>query len=171
MLRWWIRRRLDAEEKKLGASVDYLRHMVDHSLGGFLAFVKVMPLAKYRRKLPAGPYHVARIVAARHEDCGPCVQIEVNFARASRVAPALLATVLDGKPDDLPEELADASRFAEAVVTRSGDEGPIRERIRARYGEAGLVELALGIAACRVFPTTKRALGYSTSCSAVKVRI
>ena len=33
MLRWWIRRRLDAEEKKLGASVDDLRHLVDQSLG------------------------------------------------------------------------------------------------------------------------------------------
>ena len=47
----------------------------------------------------------------------------------------------------------------------------MRERVRERYGEEGLVELALGIAAARVFPVVKRALGYATSCALVKVKI
>ena len=39
------------------------------------------------------------------------------------------------------------------------------------YGDRGLVELALAIASCRVFPITKRALGYGTSCAAVTIEL
>jgi AhpD family alkylhydroperoxidase len=171
MLRWLIGSRLTAAERELGAPVDYLRHILRVSLRAFFKFVKVMPLAGYRRALPAGPYHVARIVATRHEDCGTCVQIEVNLAKKDGVSPEVLQAVLAGNPAGLPEGLADAYRFAEAVVTAGGEEGPFRERIRARYGEAGLVEMALAIAVCRVFPTAKRALGYATSCANVAVHV
>jgi hypothetical protein len=83
----------------------------------------------------------------------------------------VIRAVLAARPDELPAELADVFHFAEEVVTASGDEGPYRERIRERYGEEGLVELALAIAVCRVFPVTKRALGYAKSCAAVSVQV
>ena len=60
----------------------------------------------------------------------------------------------------------DVVRYAESVVT-SAEDPELREALRARYGEAGLVELALGIAAARVFPTVKRALGHAQACSLV----
>ena len=60
---------------------------------------------------------------------------------------------------------------AEAVVKRSGQENALRERIRQRYGDEGLIELALAIAACRTFPVTKRVLGFAVSCSEVTVRV
>jgi alkylhydroperoxidase family enzyme len=171
MIRRLILLKLASEEKKLGESLDYARHILRVSLGSFFKFMMVMPLTQHRRVLPPGPYHVARLVATRDEDCGTCVQIEVNLAKKARLDPHVIQLVLDCRPDDLPDDLADAYRFAEAVVTSSGEEGPSRERIRARYGETGLVELALAVAACRIFPITKRALGYAQSCSAVKVRV
>jgi hypothetical protein len=57
------------------------------------------------------------------------------------------------------------------VVEASGNEEELRQRIRQRYGNEGLVEMALGIAAARVFPVTKRALGFATSCALVEVRV
>jgi alkylhydroperoxidase family enzyme len=171
VIRQLILLKLASEERKLGESLDYVRHILRTSLGAFLKFIKIMPLAQYRRVLPPGPYHVAQLVATRDEDCGTCVQIEVNMAKKDRVDPGIIHLVLDRRPEELPDDLADVYRFAEAVVTSSGEEGPARERIRARYGEKGLVELALAIASCRVFPITKRALGYAQSCSAVQVRV
>lgn len=171
MLRRLIRWRIAAAEREVGESLDYVRHLLRVSLRAFFKFTKVMSLASYRRALPPGPYHVARLVATRDEDCGSCVQIEVNLARKVGVAAEHLRSVLDRKPDELPDDLADAYRFAEAVVTANGDESSWRERIRQRHGEEGVVELALAIASCRVFPITKRALGYSVSCSAVEVRV
>lgn len=170
MLRWLINKRLNAAEKKLGVPVDYLRHLARVSLPAFFKFVKFMPLSEYRRKLPVEPFHVARLVAVFKEDCGTCVQIEVNLAKHDGVSTTLLQTVLDRKVDALPKELANVYRFAEAVVTQN-DALELRQAMRQQYGEEGLVELALTIAACRVFPTTKRAMGYATSCSKAKVEL
>ena len=171
MLNWLIGKRLDAAEKELGVPVDYLRHMFRVSRPAFFKFLKILPLAQYRRKLPVELWHAAQIVATRHEDCGTCMQIAVNQARKNGVAPKLIRALVEGRTDDLPPEVADACRFTEAVVTASGSEDELRERIRQRHGEEALVELALAIAVSRVFPTTKRALGYATSCSRVAVTV
>ena len=171
MLSKLILRRLDAEELALGASLDYVRYIVRSSRSAFFKFALFMPLAKYRRKLPAAPYHVARIVATRDEDCGTCVQIEVNLARQDGVSAETLRAVLADSPEQLTTELAEVYHFARAVVAASGDEEELRPRIRARYGDEGLVELALGIAAARMFPITKRALGYATSCALVEIQV
>jgi hypothetical protein len=78
---------------------------------------------------------------------------------------------VNNHPQDLTPELADVYRFTSAVVELTGEEEPLRQRIRERYGEEGLVELALGIAAARMFPVTKRALGYATSCALVEIQV
>ena len=109
-------------------------------------------------------------VAARDADCGTCVQIEVNLARKAGMPVDLLKSVVAERPDDLPLDLAEVYRFAQAVVEARDDED-LRQKMRDRYGEEGLVELALAMAACRVFPIVKRTLGYAKSCSAVEVRV
>ena len=114
---------------------------------------------------------MARIVAVQVEDCGTCLQIEVSLARASGVAPPIIRAALEATEEALPPELAEVARFSRAVVTRTDDEAELRERLCERYGEEGLVELALGIASCRVFPTTKRALGFAVACERVHVEV
>lgn len=169
MLHWLISKRLDAAEKKLGASMDYLRYILKTSTTAFFRFTKIMPLAEYRQALPADAYHVARLVAVLAEDCGSCVQIEVNLARQHGVATEVLQVVLEGKLEALPKPLQVVHRFANAVVQQTGDDVELRSEVLKLYGDAGLVELSLGIAVAKMFPTTKRALGYAVSCSKMKV--
>lgn len=168
MLGFVVRSKIRSTEKRLGVSMDYLRHMYEHAPDAFHKFTKMMPAAQHREKLPPAPYHVARLVATRHEDCGTCLQIVVNLAKEDGVEPAVLQTALAGKVDELPESLQDVYRFAESVVLADGEEGPYRERVRKVFGEEALVELALAVATCRVFPTLKRVLGYAESCSVVR---
>ncbi|QDS97306.1 hypothetical protein [Adhaeretor mobilis] len=52
MFRWFLRRKLAAEEKKLDASMDYLRHILDVSPGAFFRFASIMPFANSLNKLP-----------------------------------------------------------------------------------------------------------------------
>ena len=171
MLRRLILSRITAGEKQLGVPLDYCRFIVRVSLRAFFKFAKFLAVDEYRRVLPPGPCYIARIVAVRDEDCGTCVQIAVNQAKKAGVPLEQLRAVLNGKPDGLPEELRDVYRFAEAVVTRRGEADALRERMRLRYGDEGLVELALAIASCRTFPVTKRVLGYAVSCSDVAVHV
>src|ERR671921_552146 len=115
MLRALILKQLDAEERKLGGvSIDYLRHIARTSLSSFFKFALFTPLAKHRRRLPPDAYHVARIVATQHEDCGTCVQIEVNLARRAGVPADVLRAAVRQLPGELPAELADVYRFAQA---------------------------------------------------------
>jgi len=123
MLRWFLRRLLNAEEKKLGESVDYLRHVVDVSPAAFLRFASILPLANSSKALPKDAWFTAQVVAVQHADCGTCVQITVNLARQAGVSPSLLRAIADGNVDELPPELADVYQFTEAVMTASGDEG------------------------------------------------
>jgi alkylhydroperoxidase family enzyme len=171
MLRYVISKRLDSAERELGASVDYLRHILRVSVKSFFKFAKVLSMANCRRQLPMNAFHVGLLVATRDEDCGTCVQIGVNMAKKDGVPNEVLRAVVEKRPDDLPDDLADVYRFAEAVVTANGQDGPWRDRILERFGEQGLVDLAIGMAACRVFPITKRAMGYAKSCSQVHIEI
>ena len=171
MLRWLLRHRLDAEEKKIGESVDYLRHVVDVSPTALLRFAAVVPFANSRKVLPADAWFAAQIVALQAEDCGTCLQIGVNLARQSGVDRALVQAVLDRDFENMSAELADVCRFTSAVLAADGDADPIRETLRRRYGERGLIELSYAIASSRIPPTVKRALGYAKSCSVVPVRV
>jgi hypothetical protein len=171
MLRWLIHRKLNSEEKKLGVSVDYLRHVVDVSPGAFLRFCSILPFANSRKTLPKDAWFVAQIVALQHEDCGPCLQIGVNLARQNGVDAALLRSALDGNCDKMPQEMLDVLRFTRSVLTASGDDDALRETLRQRYGERGLIELSYAIASSRIPPTVKRCLGYAKSCSLVPVAV
>jgi alkylhydroperoxidase family enzyme len=171
MLGFLVRRKIRSTEKKLGESLDYLRHMYQHAPGAFWEFAKVAKAAEYRGKLPAAPLHVACLVAVRAQDCGSCVQIAVNLAKADGVPPDVIKATLAGNVDDLPESLGDVYRFAEAVATNNGEEGPYRERLRKVFGEEGIVELCLAITLSQTFPILKRGLGYAKSCSRVQVEV
>lgn len=171
MLRRFILARIAAAEKDLGVPLEYCRYIVRVSLRASFKFAKFLAVDEYRRVLPPAPCYVARIVAVKDADCGTCVQIAVNQAKQAGVPVELLRAVLDGNLDDLPEEARDAYCFATAIVSASGEDDALRERIRLRYGDEGLIEMALAIASCRVFPTVKRALGYAVSCSAMAVHV
>ena len=171
MFSYLIDKKLAAAERELGGSLDYVRHIQRTSFRAFLKFTRFLGLAEHRRALPPAPHRVARIVATRDEDCGTCVQIEVNLALKDGVDPEVVQQVLDAEPERLDQPLADTFRFAEAVVQSTGEEDELREAMRAHWGEEGLVELALAISSARYFPITKRALGYATSCSEVRVTV
>jgi alkylhydroperoxidase family enzyme len=171
MIRKLIEKRLDAFERDLGEPMDYLRHMVRASLRSFLDFAFRSPTAWNRRRLPAEPYHIARLVAVRSEDCGPCVQTAVTIALKDGVRSDVLRAIVGGRPETLDAELFDVYAFSLAVAENTGDEERYRDALRERYGDEGLVELALAIAGARMYPVIKRTLGYAKSCSLVQVRV
>ena len=171
MIRRLLLKRLDATERTLGESVEYMRQVVRVSLRAFLKFALFTPLAARGRKLPRDLYYTACFVATRHEDCGTCVQITVNLARRDGVPDSVLHALIAGRPEELPVEARDVYLYSDAVVNIDEERAaPLRERLRAGLGEEALIELSFAIAAARVFPTVKRGLGYATSCALVELR-
>ena len=170
MFRWLIRRKLDAEEKKLGASMDYLRHIADVSPTAFLRFASILPFANSRKSLSKEAWFAAQLITLRYEDCGPCLQISVNQAKQAGLDKAFIDGVLRGDLERLPEDIARVCEFATKIA--SGDDDEItRNLLRKQYGDRAMIEIAFAIASSRIPPTVKRVLGYAESCSVVPLDI
>ena len=170
MLRWFIKKRLDAEEKKLGESLDYLRYITDKDSPAMLRLASIGPFANSRKTLPCDAWYAAQLIALQHEDCGTCLQIGVNLARKDGVDVQTIESVLDGNWSELPPGLNTICQFTLQTVTDKTANDEMRARIVQQYGERGLIELAFAVAAAAVPPTIKRVLGYSKSCSAISIR-
>lgn len=158
------------QERALGVELDYLRSIADTSTAALAKFALAMPATQHRDAIPATLWHLARLAATRAQDCGTCVQIVVNAARADGVPAAALQGALDedGKLT-LDEQLV--MRYGEAVAARADDVGEAVEAVRERFGEPGLVELALAVATVQLFPILKRGLGQDVACSRVEVTV
>ena len=169
MFRWFLSRKVNAEEHRLGASMDYLRHILQVSPTAFLRFASLMPLANSRRTLPKEAWYVAQLVTLQAEDCGTCLQIGVNLAKKDGVALEVIRSVLNRDSHALSADLQDVYEFALVATQPDADITVTREKLRDRYGERGLIELSYVIASSRVPPTVKRVLGFAESCSVVEV--
>ncbi|MDX1906298.1 MAG: hypothetical protein SF053_04630 [Bacteroidia bacterium] len=168
MISWFITQ----AEKSLRVPLDYLRVIARHSLSGFIKFSLFTPLSAHRTTLAPALWHIARIRATQLEDCGTCVQITVNQALDAGIPAPLIAAVVRGEVHTLSDAQRLILNYTTAVCQQ--DEAvalPLRETFLQQYGEAALVDLALGIATARVYPTTKRALGLAVSCARVEVAI
>lgn len=165
MLRTILTRMLASKEKSAGYSTAYMRFMVErHSPRAFFTFLRILKIVRFRRKLPLDAHHVARILAARSEDCGECVQLAVRIARADGVPREVIEATVRDQPAALPENLRAVYTFTREVTANGPEQDTLREPVRRLYGDAAIVELSLTIAAARFFPMVKRVLGFAGAC-------
>lgn len=172
MIDWLIRRRLAAFEAQWHYSMDYARQLLASNRRAFWGYAKLAPLAQYREGVPAAAWHVAKIAALRHEDCGPCSQLAVDIARAEGVPDALLRAALADDMKTLQQLNPDAAlahAFALAWTRREASLSVHRESLRQRIGDKGLSSLALAMSAARMFPMIKTALGHGEACLRIQL--
>jgi hypothetical protein len=168
MIRWILNRQIDKMERQLGVPVDETRYMLEYSVEALIACSGLKKISEFHGTLPNDVYYTAKIAAYRQADCGSCLQISVNLAAKSGVSPELIRDLAAGRTRALPEGLRDVYTFAEEQANRI-DNPELRERLRERYGDSGLIALGVAIMSAQTFPTLKRALGYALSCSQVEI--
>jgi len=168
MLKWLIRNRLAAFEKKFGYDASYVRDILAADSRAFFAFASTQKL-KYRRDVPRDAYWSANLVGTVSEDCGPCTQLVVAMALADGADPDVLAAVLDGNEAALPEQVRLAVTFARAALAHAPEAGAARDEIVRRWGPRALISIAFALAAARIYPTIKYALGHGKACQRVTV--
>ncbi|MCB9915551.1 MAG: hypothetical protein H6828_10440 [Planctomycetes bacterium] len=165
-----LREHLRAFGRAYAYDASYLEELLAASPAGFRAFQAAQPLGAFRRELPLEAHWVARVATMQAEDCGACGQLNVRMALEAGVDRELLRALVHA-PDALDEALRDVRLHALAVARAEPVDLERVERLRARYGAAGLAELALVVAGCRVYPTLKRALGRMAACAPVSVDV
>jgi AhpD family alkylhydroperoxidase len=160
-----------AAERKLGVKMDYIRDIARSSPATLGKLQQLSAMASRRRHGDPAPFHLAGLAAALHDDCGECVQIHVNLARADGVRADWLRAALDDRLGELPAPVADACRLGRAVAADDPTTEEYRQRLEAHYGPSMVTELAFEIAVARFYPSLKRGLGVARSCALVKVEV
>jgi len=163
-------RQIDDFESHYKYDSTYMRELLEYSPGGFSKFSNFMPLSSHREKLCPEDYWVAKLAAMQVEDCGDCLQLNVRMALEGGVSKSLIEAVIKGG-EALPVNLKDVYDFATSVSAHAQIDNDLMERIEARYDKGTLLEFGLNIATAKVFPTIKRALGYTRSCNVVEIEV
>jgi hypothetical protein len=169
MLKWLLRRQIAAFERRFDYDMTYARELLDADVRAFWALSRVGGIARYRRDVPADVYYAAKLAGSLGEDCGPCTQLVVGMALGDGVPAATLAALLGGLEADIPAPARLGADFARAVLAHDPAAASLRAEVIARYGARGLASLSLALAAGRVFPTLKYALGHGQACQRVLV--
>src|SRR5690242_7862040 len=165
MLRWLLRRRIDAFQNDYDYDAGHMRYILDGSVGAALKFGRIMGLANYRKDVPLDASFAAALTTLLAEDCGPCSQLVVTMAEREGVAPATIKAIIAGDERAMTPEASLAYRFTQATLQHAPGADALREEIVSRWGRRALVSLVFGITAARMFPTLKYALGFGKSCS------
>src|SRR6185312_9175589 len=112
MLKWFLRRKLDAFERAYSYDISYARDLLDADPAALIAYSKVVGMAGYRKGVPRDPWFAAGIAAVLAEDCGPCTQLGVDRAAEAGVPSKVVRAVVAGDTDAMPDDVALAYRFA-----------------------------------------------------------
>ncbi len=169
MLKHFLHRYIAAFERRYDYDMSYARRLLESRTSAFLHFVPVTWLSAYRDQVPVTAWFAVKLVTIVHEDCGPCTQLNIRMAEDAGLAPDTLRAILQRDMNALDSDTALGLTFASAVATRAPEVDSLREEIVRRWGDRGLVTLALCIASTRVYPSLKYALGYGHRCGLLTV--
>ena len=126
-------------------------------------------LSNYRRDVPLEAWFAAGITAARLEDCGPCTQLGTLMAERQGVRPEVLRAIFADDIAVMPDDVALAWRYTKALLAHDAAADDYRSVILKRWGPRAVVTLAFAIAAARIYPTVKYAMGHGKACTRIVV--
>lgn len=169
MIRYLLNKMLLRMQHRYDYDVQYMQDILQNDLGAFFKYMGFQTMAAHTGGVPDAPLFAARLRAILWDDCGPCTQLVVNLALERKIQPSLIHAIITGNADELPSDVALVVRFTELVLTHSPEADDLREKIRALWGNKGLIAIGYSIGASRVYPAFKYALGYGAACSRITV--
>lgn len=171
MLRKILYHLVQKSEQKMGRQFDYMRDIIRASPFQFLKFSKIFAIADQRTDLPLDLYHIARIIGAMSEDCGTCVQLEVDLAKQAGFTAEQLRDIVNQQTDCLTEEQIMIVEFARMLAFDKMDNIEVREYILKKYGQKALVDFAFSLNAAKFLPSIKRTMGHAISCQKIEYNL
>lgn len=168
LIRWFSNRTATKMERQSKADMTIMHEINKGTGGAIYKFGLFNMLSQHRELIPVTPWYLARISSAQVLDCGPCTQIVMNFAILEKVPTEKLEACLNGGTGLTGDDLL-AYKYGKAMAENDPEIVELVEQVRDRWGDEGLVEMALNVASSQVFPVAKRGLGLAISCSKVRV--
>lgn len=155
---------IDSFENHYAYDCTYIRQLSDNSNEAYKAFVEFLPMGQVGSSLEKEVLWTAKISAMLTEDCGACVQLNINMALEAGLSKELVQKIVLNA-DTLNDDLHRVFDFAKAIASNQSDHEEKQKKILELLKPEQLAELSVAIASTKVYPTIKRALGQFKSCS------
>ncbi len=170
MLNALARKVIKRMEKRYDCDMSYALYLLEKSPRAFRKFMRVGALSRQRERVPVEAAFTVQLLATMYEDCGPCTQLVVRFAEASKMEPDQIEAVLTGNASTMSPAVMLAFRYGVAVLNNRTDVADARDAVRANWEDKGLIDLAMSIQGARLYPMMKHALGFALECQRVSVK-
>lgn len=168
VVKWLLVRKVAQFERDNHYDMTYARTILDANPAALLTLHRAGGMAQYRGPLSPAAHFGAKLVASLHDDCGPCLQLGVTMALRAGVSNDVVTHVLCNEPTG-DQDVDLVVSFSKAVLSKSTNEGELREQVLQRFGRDGLTAIGLSIAGVRIYPMLKAVLGYAECYPAVRV--
>lgn len=149
----------------------YMEEMLEASPQSYEVFENFLPMAGFSNKASLEAINTVRITAIINEDCGSCAQLYVDLAIQAGTNKEIIQDIVYNQGKSLPSDLKALYDFTLAVSNGQTISEDVYENMNTLYGKEVLCEIALAIAATKVFPTIKRVLNHVQSCSLIQVKV
>jgi hypothetical protein len=169
IFKWFTRWAIRRFQARYDYDMAYADELLETSGMAFMHYALMGMPAAYRKDVPRDAWYAVKMVAARQEDCGPCLQLVMNMAEREGVPAAVRRAVWARDEAAMSEDVRLAWRYAEAAMGHTPDLADRCMAVAQRWGRRGLASLALSMTASRSFPMLKYALGHGQQCRAVRI--
>ncbi|GLQ32571.1 hypothetical protein [Litoribrevibacter albus] len=146
----------------------YLKDMLTLAYSSYEKFAGFQPMASHRDLLPLEAFWVAKVAGMQTEDCGGCLELTIKMAKEQGVSSDILNAALKGG-QALPEALQVVYQYARQVAGQGQVDQEVMDAISESFSKGQLLEFGVIIAATKVFPTVKRAVGMKEACALISV--
>lgn len=149
----------------------YMKEMLKENPNAYASFEAFLPMASFKEKTPLDVLFVVKITSMKNEDCGACLQLNVDMAIEAGVDKEIIKEVVFNEGKNLSEELKDVYHFTLAVGNNETVQNNLYDKINKRYSKDIMTEIALAIASSKVFPAIKRVMNDFHTCSMIQLKV
>lgn len=151
-------------EHYLNRPLPHLRELAEVNRAGLEQVLAIRGPLSHHGVLTPAQSAVAKLVATQFQDCGSCLQIEVNLALTAGVDEELVRAVVAGKPEQIADPvLRDIYHYVNATLLQQNHDD-LLQKLSKSLGAQGLTDLAIATAIVQFFPILKRVMGHAVSC-------
>ena len=149
----------------------YMKEMLKENPEAYATFEAFLPMANFVKNTPKEVLYVVKLTSMKNEDCGACLQLNVDMAVEAGVEKEIIKEVVFNEGKNLSSTLKEVYDFTLLVANNQSIDTILYDKITTTYSKDILVEISLAIASAKIFPTIKRVLNDFRSCSMIQIKV
>lgn len=162
---------LESFQSHYDYDTNYMKEMLISAPKAYSTFEAFLPMASFIDKSPTDVLFTAKLTAMKNEDCGACLQLNIDMAIEAGVKKEIIKEIVFNNGENLPTDLKTMYSFALAVSNNETIDSNLYAKINEMYSKEIIVEIALALASTKIFPAVKRVLNNIKSCSMIKIKV